>query len=946
MDVFQNTFVSGDLDPALAGRIDLQAYFQGAASLDNFVVKSSGALTKRMGTDHLRTLTGIDTAYVFPVHKSREEAFIGYLTPAANGRKGKIVLLLSSAIINQLDETAVGAWRDNTSVPFNRADYIRNGDTLTPEFEEAYRAFWSANSDLQVAIPVSYADAASAAKGESYGVMVGKRTVSTSTVKWAATTNAHLLVNEPGGFGEGSKAFTLQTKDYTTKIFVECPGAISEIHFNPINPDYVFTSEESIPNNQPITANGKIVVAAIGETTTTQTKTNAYINPSSTPDENAPVFTLPANTKLIQIYKETSTAVEIYEMELYTKDVDFCVSYNIPITIYGTGWFRYRNTNAAKTLEHDYTAAELSELTHVQSGDTVFFFHPNHDTLMLQRFDDYDWELKTLLLDTLPPPPSGLKRTPSGFAAMTDYTTQEQKYIKTNTVQYAVSAIYPGKESAISAPVSIEHYSSWTQGAKVVLNWTAPVGEKPAEYNVWKKTAGMWGWIGSADGTTFTDTNISPSYQFGVPNTTPVFSELTAKPGVCTFFEQRMVLSRFGEGAPHTLAFSAVGDIYSFFDHTPVTEADAFMTSIASTEHAAIRWIVPQQSRLVIFTESCEYIAEAASSNQGFSGLSSAFRLNTRYGVHPRVPPLSTGGNLLFVRADARSVIDYGYEVQRDAMRGADRNVLSRHLLEGDAITSMAYQQSPDSVFWFTTRKGKLLSLTYQAEHQVYAWSRHTLAGGGEAVEVLASGAAMKNRDGSVNYDCDELYVIVRRSGVLHIERLRPGITSDAPDLRDRFALDSAHILESETVAPTSPLAGMAGVIAINLATGEKQILAEGWAASQFRNLDHAVMIGLPVTARLTTLRPEPPEGSLTGREKRVRDSLLRLRRCGHLLIRNAAQKPDCRVRETYKDALFTGDARTAVDGLWDFNAQVTVVSPDESPAEILAILYGLEVRQ
>lgn len=54
--IVSNSFVSGEISPELYGRHDLKAYFNGAARLDNFIVRRTGGIRKRAGTNVILTL--------------------------------------------------------------------------------------------------------------------------------------------------------------------------------------------------------------------------------------------------------------------------------------------------------------------------------------------------------------------------------------------------------------------------------------------------------------------------------------------------------------------------------------------------------------------------------------------------------------------------------------------------------------------------------------------------------------------------------------------------------------------------------------------------------------------------------------------------------------------------------------------------------------------------
>ena len=62
----QNSFVSGEIDPALHGRHDLKAYYSGAALIDNLIVRKAGGLRKRQGTDIIADLSDYPGCRVIP----------------------------------------------------------------------------------------------------------------------------------------------------------------------------------------------------------------------------------------------------------------------------------------------------------------------------------------------------------------------------------------------------------------------------------------------------------------------------------------------------------------------------------------------------------------------------------------------------------------------------------------------------------------------------------------------------------------------------------------------------------------------------------------------------------------------------------------------------------------------------------------------------------------
>lgn len=77
--VFQNSFVSGEIDPVLYDRSDVQQTGRAARSLSNFRILPQGGITKREGTEYCATVSDTQLAYgvkIVPFVYSRDEAYV------------------------------------------------------------------------------------------------------------------------------------------------------------------------------------------------------------------------------------------------------------------------------------------------------------------------------------------------------------------------------------------------------------------------------------------------------------------------------------------------------------------------------------------------------------------------------------------------------------------------------------------------------------------------------------------------------------------------------------------------------------------------------------------------------------------------------------------------------------------------------------------------------
>jgi len=108
--------------------------------------------------------------------------------------------------------------------------------------------------------------------------------------------------------------------------------------------------------------------------------------------------------------------------------------------------------------------------------------------------------------------------------------------------------------------------------------------------------------------------------------------------------------------------------------------------------------------------------------------------------------------------------------------------------------------------------------------------------------------------------------------------------------------------------------------------------------------------IGLPYEAVLETLRIEPPSGgTLQGRLKSIRYVTVRLDESrGYSIEQIGGDQFDepFRIGEPYSSAvsLFTGDIRSDVAGVWDYDGFVRITQPDPLPINILALVHEFDV--
>ena len=285
-------------------------------------------------------------------------------------------------------------------------------------------------------------------------------------------------------------------------------------------------------------------------------------------------------------------------------------------------------------------------------------------------------------------------------------------------------------------------------------------------------------------------------------------------------------------------------------------------------------------------------------------------------GAHPDIEPTTTESDVLFVAADARSVYKMDYSLERDSVVPSSVSTRASHLTELHWIKHIAYQRYPDSVLWCLLDDGSLASMTFVPEENVCGWARHDLAGGGGLVaeDVFETGSIRADAETDTTSD---LLLVLRdpdKPGDVWVERLRPSVVADNPTTDAATCRD--HMGYEEIDYPTG---------------GNPEA---------------------PVDAHLVTMRLEPQQADMIGKQSNAFDTVFRLRRSGAVATRqegsdrwatSALQRDAVPGASGGRVALVRRDVKVAPFATQNRDSRIEVRSDDEWPCEILSMLAMME---
>jgi hypothetical protein len=440
------------------------------------------------------------------------------------------------------------------------------------------------------------------------------------------------------------------------------------------------------------------------------------------------------------------------------------------------------------------------------------------------------------------------------------------------TVTYSVAAIAADSlEEGIAGTRTITNYN--TSGTCTVA-WSAVTGA--VLYNVYRSTAAGSGYIGTVDGTSFIDTNITPDLSIRPKTSRNPFNSANNYPGVVNFVEQRLALASTNN-QPQLMELSKTAAFTNYTVSFPSQADDAIRFRLRTRELNEIRSMVSGRA-LFVFTSSAEWVV-TGNDNEGVLTPTSIVPRPESYHGSYDIEPVVVGNTAMFVDPSGSTLRDFLLTLNPNAEnQSRDLTIIVEELFEGREITSMCYTRSPDRTVWVTLSDGSLLSLCYMAEHDIWGWTRHELGGVDPFVYQVTS-----IREGVR----DRLYTVVGRidngSEVVMVEALaeRRDVNAFVP-----FFVDSGltYIDPGNPAAIFSGLLHLRGQDVIALVDGDvvDGLTVDAAGVVELPFAGSYVHIGLPYRAYLQTL-PVDFEvdglGSMQGRFKAAGEVAINLKR-------------------------------------------------------------------
>lgn len=526
------------------------------------------------------------------------------------------------------------------------------------------------------------------------------------------------------------------------------------------------------------------------------------------------------------------------------------------------------------TVTSPYDEDDLPLIKFAQNADTMTINHPAYAGRYLTRTAHTAWTFTTISFAPLVQPPTGVTLT----------RTNAGSFYK----QYCVTSVADTSEESIPSTIvdtgaALTAALNQDTGVGIRVTWTAPAtGPTPDYYNVYASrqwhgvlgaggNADVLGFIGSSETLAFTDVNIAPDFSLRPPASTDI-TAVYGNFGCNTYFQGRQFFAAT-TNYPQVLAASAAGNFKNMLEHQVLRADDAFVAQLLSNQVNPIKHLVSLNS-LIALTGDGAWLISGDGADDAITALTVRARPQ-QYNGCSDVPPLNVSSDVLYAQDRGAKVRTLAYDFQTNLFTGADITVIASHFFFSYTINEMAYSEEPYSIVYVLRSDGTMPVMTYLKDQDIFAWSAWDTPGN-SGTDTFASVATIPEGEEHVPYVVAKRTAPGVKSGAYFyvIERVasRDWLDGDEVDPDLVWALDSAIEYNAPASTTLTGLHHLVGATVVVYADGGllgEEVVGAGGTITIDRQSDH-VLVGLPFTPVMQTLRLDLGEPSVQGKRKKV----------------------------------------------------------------------------
>lgn len=392
----------------------------------------------------------------------------------------------------------------------------------------------------------------------------------------------------------------------------------------------------------------------------------------------------------------------------------------------------------------------------IQHCDVMYIFNENHPIKVLKRYSNMDWRLENLELKNGPfeaiNTGDTLIKCGDNLEGNIELTSSANMFVASDVNRLMRFRIYDDDTKPWVANISVkkgEIYYSDNKYYEAVNDGTT--GTVKPVHSEGYRSDGSVKWKYLHDGTAvvriteFVDemhvngvalSRLPEALKEGTIYWEKGIIHSAGKyPISGAFFRNRFAFLINTETGP-MVCFSCSGDYNNFSDmeFREATSETAISVPVLNTEFNEGKWLFAGDV-LFVGTGSAEFYIDVVSSASALANDNIKIQQISNIGSKA-IMPVAVGKHVFFADKYGLGIRDLIYNYYNEGYDQIDITLLGKHLFQS-RIVAMAYQEVPDKLLWFLLGNGSLATMTFSADQEVAALSRHDVSGCVESFVVV-----------------------------------------------------------------------------------------------------------------------------------------------------------------------------------------------------------------
>jgi len=379
----------------------------------------------------------------------------------------------------------------------------------------------------------------------------------------------------------------------------------------------------------------------------------------------------------------------------------------------------YNGDTKVASIICPWTEAEVSEISWVQSADTLLVVHASHPPKKIVRTTETSWQV-----------------TDWTFIDESGRTQQPHHKFADDAITLQASAATGTITLTASADVFVANH----------VGTRFRFGNKEVEITAFTSTTLATATVKE----TLTAITATKDWE------EQAFSTVRGWPVSCCFHQDRLVIGG-SRDLPNQLWLSKSSDLFNFDLGTGLDD-ESIEFALLSDQVNSIRSVFSGR-HLQIFTSGAEWMATGSPLTPSNIQLHRQTRIGSP--VKRWVPPRDVDGATLFIPRNGSGLREFLYADVEQAYQATDLGTLAGHLI--NTPVDQDYD-TPNRLFHIVMGDGTMGTVTIYRAEQVTAWTRQATNGTFKSLTVVG----------------DQTFVLIDRNGTYMIERFEKGLNVDS----------------------------------------------------------------------------------------------------------------------------------------------------------------------